>query len=527
MALKRRALLGGSAAALAAPAIASHAAGARVLRYVPQGNLQNPDPIWTSTVIAKIHGYAIWDALFGLDEQLTPQPQMVGTVDVSGDQRVWRLGLRDGLRFHDGAPVRSADCIASIARWAVRDGFGQQLRLLLDTMVAIDDRRFDIRLKRPFPKLPLALGSNVCFVMPERIAKTDPFKQIAEYVGSGPYVFVPGEWVSGSRALYRRFDDYVPRDEKPSFTAGGKQANFDRLEWTIQPDPATASAALRTGEVDWVEQPLVDLLPMLKASPGVMVETLDPFGSMGVVRPNFLQPPFDNKAVRQAIMPAFDQADFMAAVMGPDASLSRTGVGFFPLGTPLANDAGLAAVTSRRDVDLARRRLKEAGYRGERVVILSPSDFPVVEALAQMTRDLLSRCGMNVDYVTADWGTVIARRNSREPVERGGWSIFCTYGDGLTSSMPATNNPLRGDGAKAWFGWPDVPRIEELRAAWYEASDLETQRRLAMDMQRVAFDEVMYYPAGQWFQPTAFRINLKGLLKSPFPLFWNVRKSDT
>ncbi|HEX3346896.1 MAG TPA: ABC transporter substrate-binding protein, partial [Acetobacteraceae bacterium] len=309
MALSRRALLAAAGATLAAAALAQRA-DARTLRYVPQGNLQNPDPIWTSSVIAKIHGYAIWDTLFGLDEKLAPQPQMVGSVDLSDDQRLWRLGLRDGLKFHDGAAVRSADCVASIARWSKRDGFGQQLAALLDTMVALDDRRFEIRLTRPFPKLPLALGSSVCFMMPERMAKTDPYKQITEYVGSGPYVFVQDQWVSGSRALYTRFDGYVPRDEPASFTAGGKRAHFDRLEWVIEPDPATAAAALQTGEVDWVEQPLADLLPVLRKSRGVTVEALDQFGSVGVIRPNFIHSPFDNKAIRQAIMPAIDQAAY-------------------------------------------------------------------------------------------------------------------------------------------------------------------------------------------------------------------------
>ncbi|HEX3347811.1 MAG TPA: ABC transporter substrate-binding protein, partial [Acetobacteraceae bacterium] len=210
-----------------------------------------------------------------------------------------------------------------------------------------------------------------------------------------------------------------------------------------------------------------------------------------------------------------------------ETALSRAGVGFFPIGTPLANDAGLEAVTGPRDPARAKQLLARAGYKGERVVLLSPADFPVVEALAQVTRDVLVRCGMNVDYVSADWGTVISRRNSREPVERGGWSVFCTYGDGVTSSMPATNNPLRGDGAKAWFGWPTAPRMEELRSAWADATDLAAQRQLGEEMQRVAFDEVMYYPAGQWFPPTAFRSNVRDLLKSPFPIFWNARKTDT
>lgn len=523
VALRRRSLLATAGVAAVAPAARAQRA-ARTLRYVPQGNLQNPDPIWTSSVIAKIHGYAVWDTLYGLDSTLTARPQMVGAVDLSDDKRTWRFTLRDGLRFHDDEPVRALDCVASIARWAKRDGFGQQLMALLDTMAALDDRRFEIRLMRPFPALPYALGSGVCFMMPERITRTDAFTQIREYVGSGPYRFLPGEWVSGSSAAYARFAGYVPRDEPPDFTSGGKHAWFDRLEWVIEPDPTTAAAALRTGEVDWVEQPLSDLLPMLRKSGDIRIESLDAIGSLGVVRPNFLHPPFDNKAMRQALLPAIDQSEYMAAVMGVETKLARTGIGVFPFGTPLANDAGLDVLTRPRDFDLAKRLVVQAGYRGERVVLLSPSDFPVVQAIAQVTREVLVRCGMNVDYVSTDWGTVIARRNSRETVERGGWSMFCTYGEGLTLSTPAKNDPLRGDGAKAWYGWPDIPRLEELRGAWYDAPDLRAQRRIAEQIQLVALDECVFYPVGQWVQPTAYRIDLTGVLASPFPLFWNVSR---
>jgi peptide/nickel transport system substrate-binding protein len=525
VALNRRLFLAAPAASMIARVAHAQQSGRRTLRYVPQGNLQSPDPIWTSSIIAKIHGYAIWDTLFGLDSALTPRPQMVERTELSDDKRTWRLVLREGLRFHDGEPVRAVDCIASISRWAKRDGFGQQLLTQLDTMAPLDDRRFEIRLTRPFPMLPYALGSGVCFMMPQRIANTDPFQQIREYVGSGPYQFVPSEWVSGSQAVYTRFAGYVPRDERPDFTAGGKHAWFDRLEWIIEPDPATAAAALQTGEVDWVEQPLSDLLPMLRKSRAVRIENIDPIGSLGVVRPNFLHPPFDNKALRQALLPAIDQSEYMAAVMGAETQLARTGVGVFPAGTPLANDAGLSVLTKPRDPDLAKRLVAQAGYRGERVVLLSPSDFPVVQAIAEVTHAVLVHCGIDVDYVNADWGTVIARRNSREPVERGGWSLFCTYGEGLTLSTPSDNDPLRGDGAKAWYGWPNIPRLEELRSAWYDAPDLAAQRRIAQEIQRVALDEVAFYPIGQWVQPTAYRTDLTGVIKSSFPLFWNVRRT--
>ncbi|MCW3476433.1 ABC transporter substrate-binding protein [Limobrevibacterium gyesilva] len=527
--MKRRTLMAGAASlglagslGLARPAVGQ---GARVLRFVPQGNLQNPDPIWTTTVIARNHGYVIWDTLYGLDASLTPRPQMLAGHEISDDRLTWRLTLRDGLRFHDNEPVRATDCVASIARWMRRDGFGQRLAAQMAEMRALDDRRLEIRLTRPFALLPYALGYNTCFIMPERIARTDAFQQIQEYVGSGPYRFVRDEWVSGSRAVYARFDGYVPRDEPASFTSGGKRAHFDRVEWVIMPDSATAAAALQTGEVDWIEQPLADLLPMLRKSPGVVVESVDLLGAVGIIRFNHLQPPFDNVKLRRAILPAVDQQDYMAAVMGGETALSRTGVGVFPIGTPLANDAGLAALTSPRDVALAKRLVAESGYKGERVVLMAPTDFPVVNAIAQVTRSVYESVGLNVEYVSADWGTVVSRRNSKEPVEKGGWSTFCTYGDGLSYSNPASHTTLFGNGTSGWYGWYTSPRMEALRGAWYDAPDLETQRRIARDIQLLVWEEVPYIPVGQWFQPIARRANLGGIVKSILPIFWNVQRA--
>jgi len=520
--MRRRTFLTAAAATLAAPALAQPN---RTLRFVPQGNLPSPDPVWTTAIVVRNNAFMIWDTLYGIDENLVAKPQMVAGHEVSQDGLRWVLTLREGLKFHDGEPVRSADCIPSITRWARRNGFGQQLLAQLDEMRALDDRRFEIRLKSPFPVLPYALGSEACFIMPERMARTDPFQQITEFVGSGPFRFVRDEWVSGVRAVYAKFEDYVPRQEPASFLAGGKNVHFDRVEWAIMPDPAIAAAALQTGEVDWIEQPLSDLLPQLRQTRGVVVDTkVDLLGSVGLIRFNHLHPPFNNPKLRRALLPAIDQDDFMAAVMGSERELARTGVGVFPLGTPLANDAGLEALTGKRDVELAKRLVRESGYKGEKVVLLSPSDFPVVQAIAQVTRDVYERVGLNVEYVSADWGTVIGRRNSREPVEKGGWSTFVTYGGGLTFANPAAYTALRGNGPDAWFGWPTSPRLEELRAAWYRAPDLEAERALARQIQTIVWDEVPFIPIGQWYQPIARRSDVTGILRSTYPLLWNARR---
>ena len=509
---------------LCRPAIGQNTA-ARTIRFVPQANLSSPDPIWTTANVTRNHAYMVWDTLYGLDIALQPHPQMCAGHEASDDGLTWRFTLRDGLTFHDGEPVRGSDCIASIARWSKRDTFGQLLAARLGDMTVLDDRRFQIRLSRPFPLLLQSIAGNNCFIMPERVARTDPFKQLDEITGSGPFRFVRDEWVSGSLAVYMRFDRYQPRPEAADFSAGGKIAHVERVEWRVMPDPATAGAALQAGEVDWIEQPLIDLLPLLRRNENIHAATQDPFGVIGVVVFNHLQPPFDNVKLRRALLPAIDQSEYVAAVMGNESANAKTGVGVFTAGSPLANTAGLDVLTGPRDITLARKLVAESGYRGEPAVLLSPSDYASLQAVAQVTRDVYQRVGLNVEYASTDWGTVISRRASKEPVAKGGWSTFVTTADGLGLANPIGNNMIRGAGANGWFGWPTSPRLAALREAWLDATDVATQLRIAEDIQRVEWDEVPYIPVGQWSLPTAYRTRLSGILRSPYPTFWNVAKS--
>ena len=520
---RRTFLAAGAAAALARPAIAQ--GNARLLRFVPEGNLQNPDPIWTTTTIARNHGFMIWDTLYGQNSKGRPSPQMAAGHEVSDDRLTWRFTLRDGLLFHDGEPVRAQDCVPSILRWAKRRGLGQAMLARLDEMRVLDDKRFEIRLKRPYALMLEALGTDTCFIMPERISRTDPFTQIKEYVGSGPFRFVLNEWVSGAKAVYARWEKYQPINVAPEFTSGGKVANFDRVEWIIMPDPATATAALQQGEVDWVQQPLVDLLSVLRAAAGVKVLVNDTVGVVPMIAFNHIHPPFNNPKLLRALLPAVEQREFVEAAMGSEPELFHVPAGVFTPGLPMANDAGLAVFTTPRDLALAKRLVAESGYKGEKVVLMAPSDYPATQAICQVTRDLFQRVGLDVDYVSMDFGTRVQRRASREPVEKGGWSSFCTTYEGLSVATPASHFPIRGNGFDGWFGWPTSPRIEALRDAWFDAPDLAAQQKICGQIQMLVWEEVPYIPVGQWFIPTAMRTNLVDVVKAPFPIFWGARKA--
>ena len=523
--IERRHFLAGAAglatAPLARPALSQGAA--RTLKFVPQANLASPDPVWTTATIATIHGYMVWDTLYAVDTKLAPQPQMCAGADTSADGLTWTLHLRDGLVFHDGEPVRAVDCVASVKRWAERNPFGQILTQRLDSLRALDDRRIEFRLKRAYPPLLYALGSTSCFMMPARLASTPSTTALTEFVGSGPFRFVPDRWVSGARAEYARFDRYVPRQETPDGYAGGKMVNFDRVEWLIQPDAATASAALQAGEVDWVEQPLLDLLPRMRATRGLKVQTNDPLGTLEMLVFNQLQAPFNNEKLRQALLPAIDQSDFVTSIVGSQTDLGRTGVGFYPEGSPYASKAGLAALSGPRDLAKAKSLIALSGYKGEPIVILEPTDVAPLQAVAQIAADLFKRLGLNVQSQSMDLGTLTARRNKKDPVDQGGWSCIPVNWNGLYVATPVSS-PLTANGGAGWVGWAASPEREALRAAWLDAPDEAERKRIAEQVQVEAFKSVPFIPVGQYYQPAAFRSDLSGFVRAPFSVFWGVKR---
>ncbi len=523
--MRRRTVLA-TAAALAAPHI-GRGAEASVLRFIPQSDLAVLDPIWTAAYVTRNHAMMVFDTLYGTDDAFRISPQMVAGDTTEDDGRTWNLTLRDGLLWHDGTKVLARDCVASIRRWAARDSFGQTVLAVTDELTASDDKTIRFRLKRAFPLLRAALGkpgSNICAMMPERLASIDPFKQVTEMTGSGPFRFKADEHIAGARAAYERNTAYVPCPSGvSSFTAGPKIVHFDRVEWNVIPDAATAAAAIQAGEVDWWEAPTFDLLPLLKRNANLVVPPADPLGYLGNMRLNHLQPPFNNPALRRALLGAVSQEDYMAAAAG-DPTNWRAGVGIFCPASPMASQAGMQALTGPRDLEAVAKAVAASGYNNERTVLLIPSDLPTLKALGEVGADLLKRIGMNVDAQYSDWGSVLQRLPKTDPVEQGGWSLFHTYWSGLDEFDPAVHTYLRANGKAASRGWPSSERLEALRTEWLFAADLADRQRIAALMQEQAFVDVPFIPVGQLLAPTVHRRSITGIPNS-YALFWNVRRA--
>lgn len=501
----------------------------KVLRAAMHADVRTLDPFWTTQTIAAVHGMMVYDTLFSSDKDLNPQPQMVDTWSVSTDRKVYTFKLRDGLKFHDGSPVTAKDVVASMNRWGKRDGAGKQLMGYTRLLTAKDTKTFEWALTEPYGLLIdilAKMGTSVPFVMREKEALVDPFAQIQEVVGSGPFMFKRDEWVPGSKTVYVKFKDYVPRKEPASGHAGGKVVKVDRVEFIWMPDPQTAQAALVTGEIDYLENPAIDFLPMLKATPGIKLEVHPAMGTMGIIQLNHLHPPFNNLKARQAMLYLISNADYLNTISA-EKSLQTLCFSYFGCGVAMETDAGSEPYKGPKDYARAEKLFKEAGYKGEPITILHATDHQYINpANLVLIQQLRKAKFLKLDVQAMDWGTVVSRRAKKEAPAQGGWNIFITGTTVLNSANPVTHVAIGMGCDKAWFGWPCDQKFEELRREWGFAPDLATRKKLAIALSRRAYEQVPYVSFAQWSNPVAYRADrLSGVQTMPsVPPMWNIEK---
>jgi len=512
------------ATALGSPALAQ----TKTIRAVMHSDLRVLDPGLTTAYITRDHGYMVYDTLLAMDEHFKIQPQMA-SYKVSDDKLTYTFTLRDGLKWHDGTPVTAEDCVASLKRWGKADGMGQKLMDFTASIEAPDAKTIVLKLKEPYGLVLESIGkpsSLVPFMMPKRLAETPVGKAIPEQIGSGPFKFVQKEFQPGVKAVYEKNKDYVPRSEPPSWTAGGKVVKVDRVEWITMPDAQTVVNAIQSGDIDFSETPSYDLLPILEADKDLVIHTLSPLGFQTLGRMNFLYPPFDNPKIRRAAFLAASQKPVLDALIGNPKYYKICGA-VFGCGTPLASDIGAETLIKGNGMEQAKKLLAESGYDGTPVVIMAPGDVGQLKAQPIVFAQFLRDAGFKVDLQATDWQTVVTRRASQKSPKEGGWNMFFTNWAGPDIMNPVANVSTNGKGKNGgWFGWPDDPTIEKLRDQFARSTSADEQKKLAEEIQKRVYDEVIYIPLGQFEQPSVWRKSLKGVLDGPAtPVFWNIEKT--
>lgn len=514
-------LIVGSLLAVAAPAEAQ-----KVLKVVPNADLKVLDPFQTTAMITKMHSALIYDQLFGWDDDMVARPQMVEAYTVSPDGLKYTFTLRPGLKFHDGTPVTTKDVIPSIKRLFATDTLAQKVADVTASLEAVDARTFTLTLKQSYPWVEFSLAGvhDTTGIMREKEAVIDPATSVTETIGSGPFTFNKAEWVPGAKVVYDKFKDYVPRTEPASGMAGAKIVKVDRIQYVVIPDPATQFAALVKGEVDYLDEPSLDLIPTVAKNPDIVVGEVFPLGFYGVIRPNSLYPPFNNVKARQALAMMVDQREYAQAAYG-DPKFWRECYSYWICGGPNGSEAGSDAYR-KPNLDRAKQLLAESGYKGEKIVLLSASDQPIYNALTQVTVERMKKIGFNVDLQVMDWGGVTTRRAKKDPPEAGGWNLFHTTTGAAPMSSPLTSvvTSLTCDG-KNWVGWPCDEEAEKLRDAFVRERDPQARKAILDKLNARLWEVVPLVLLGQYNQPFAWRKNVTGVLKTSIPVFWNIDKS--
>jgi peptide/nickel transport system substrate-binding protein len=517
-----------SVLALSAGLASQASAAGKTIHAVMHADLRTPG-MMTTAYIVRDFGYMVFDTLVATDANYKIQPQMAEW-KVSDDKLTYTFTLRDGLKWHDGLPVTAEDCVASLKRWGKADGMGRKLMDFVAGIEATDDKTITLKLKEPYSLVLESLGkpsSFVPFMMPKRMAESPADKPLPELIGSGPFKFVAAEFQPGVKAAFEKNRDYVPRKEPPSWVSGGKVVKVDRVEWITMADAQTAVNALQSGDIDFMENPSFDILPVLSANKDIKVQSLDKLGFQTVGRMNFLLPPFDNVKVRRAAFMAMNQKDVLDALIGNPEYYKICGA-YFICGTPLATEAGSESLVKGNGMAEAKKLLAESGYDGTPIVIMAPGDVVTLKAQPIIAAQLLRDAGFKVDLQATDWGTVISRRTSQKPVREGGWNMFFTNWAAADVMNPIVNFAIGGTGKNGgWFGWAEDKKIEELKDAFVRASSPDDQKKIAADIQKEAFEQVIYIPLGQYLAPAAWRKSLTGVLDGPAtPVFWNIDKTE-
>ena len=512
------------AIAMSLGAVGSADAQQKVLRVAPHADPKVLDGYQTTATITAMHMGAVYDTLFSWDEAMSPKPQMVENYTVSPDKLKYTLTLRPGLKFHDGTPVTTRDVVPSVKRMLALETMGKAMAGFFASVDAVDDRTFTLTMKEPFGFTEFILGgsNNLVGIMREKEATADYKAPLSEIIGSGPFVFNKAEWVPGSKVVYEKNKNYVPRSEAPSAFAGGKVVKLDRVEYTVIPDQATAVAALKKGEIDFLDGASLDLIPSLEGNPDIELGVIYTLNWQGFLRPNHLQPPFNNVKARQALALMVDQGEYGAAAYGSE-KYRQNCFALWLCGGPFGTSAG-SEPYQKQNIEAAKRLLKEAGYNGEKILLMGAADNPSLNALTLVTASNLKKIGMDVDLQMMDWGSVVTRRGSKAPPGQGGWHIFHTGHGAVTAASPLSNLVTPTNCESAWFGWPCDEAAEKLRQQFIRETDPAKQKQIAETLHKRLWEVIPYIPMTQYQQLFPWRKNIKGVLKAPTPVWWNIEK---
>ena len=488
------------------------------IRWGVFSNPPSTDPVCHTTFAGGVKGH-VYDGFFAFDAGGQTQPQMVREWSLSADGREYNFTLRDGMQFHDGAPVTSADAIASTMRWGesahaiAREVWDRSQPVHL----VVYELTWRMTTGSSFGLWQVYLAFNGAWVQPAGISGVmlpeQCFDSDTQSVGSGPYRFV--EWIRDDRVVMDRFEGYLPRAEPQSGAAGGKIAHFDRIESVYVPDPAAQAAGLETGQIHIVNAiPPLSFKAQLQAHPDVTVAPIGR-GSPPYLVFNKSAKPFNNRKARQAVLMAADMHAWMTASYGAEGE----GEDWSPDHAIFMSDSTWATdVASEKyykpggiDLPAAQALMAEAlAEEGltlqDEIQLLAANNIYYMNGGGAYTKQVLESLGLNVHRPDVGWATVFQWKNGGcdlpitpgATAPGGGWNMYHT--------LAGPFDPLTNEGfSKTWScGWQNL-EIDQLTTHWLAAPTVEEQRALIDQMQVLVYEEVPYIQLGASFTLMAHR----------------------
>jgi peptide/nickel transport system substrate-binding protein len=456
----------------------------------------------------------IYESLVTRDESLTPIPQLAQSIDISPDQKTFTFKLRQGVHFHNGKLMSSEDVLASLERYR-RIGANRYILEMVDHWDTPDPGTVVLVLKDPRPTYleMLSYFSVPMVIVPKENASAPP--QQLPAVGTGPYQL--SEFVADSTVKLRRFDGYTPdtRYDDATGFGGYKVACLDSITERMVTESSARTAALETGEMQGVADVPTASQKRLKDNKAVQLLRLENY-QLNITFPNFSAPPTDNVKVRQAIEAALNYDEIMDAATDGDYKLNASLQ--YP-GTPYYSDAG-KEFYNQHDPAKAKRLLQEAGYKGEKVVLLTNREYAFMYNTALVMSEQLKAVGVNVELQVLDWPTALQKSLSDSKdwnFTYTGWVTVAALGGAQTlSNLAEPYNLYRPPGGKG---------DADFNASFREvnsAPTLEARRAAFARAQARAFEQVMIIPFGVMPQVMAVRDNVGGFRAYYHPRFYNV-----
>lgn len=501
----RLALLGSVVASLGLdPALAQEPKRGGTITVATVGEPTTLDPMVTTADLVGAITMHVFETLYTFGDGLTIVPLLAESDPIITDGgKTYTIKLRQGVKFHDGSVMTSADVLASFDRWKAVADRGKTAWSYLTSVTAPDAHTIELKLKEPYAPLLalLSLNNNAAAIMPA----SNQANPMTKYIGTGPYTIKerrPDQFV-----VLARFPDYTPRSDKPTGYGGRRTAYIDEIRYVPVPDPNTRVEGSLSGQYDYADSLPVAAMPRLQGQKEVTPVLQKNFG-YPTISINNKGGLLTNMTLRQALFAAVNNEDMLKAAFGSTEFYTLSG-SLYPEGFRFHTKEGIEAFNQNNPAK-ARELAAKAGYKGEPIRFLTTTQFDHFYKIALVATETWRKAGFNIDLQVVDWGTLLTRRNNPALYEMS------------TVGAPFLAEPsLTFTAGSERPGWWSSEAKDRVVGAFNAESDPAKRAAMFGEVQKLIYAEVPYIKVGDYNVLRAKSNRLQGVIPSSWSYFWN------